>query len=334
MKESMLRAFGIAATLTACAGSAHAHGTVCLARNDVSPSVSSSLTNVPPAGSNPNYHAYRFVPSNNVFPHSAWVYSGSPNRADYMRIEIWTDTGGAPGTRIAGGAMASPQSTNARWLGSNFESLIMLQLNTPYWFVWVEPGESIVPEEPGSTDQLTRYRRTGTGAWVAAGSGAAKIRLFCGDTIDSASVSRVGFPCSSALDRQPYAWTNDSPEVGNSTFGIEGVHLPNSAASWLLLGFNPGFVPIPMQPLGASFGCSLYVAGTVSFSGTTGAAEIGDLPASPRPPAAGHVRFPLAIPNNAGLAGLFFSAQIVSMDPPSGSPLPLVFSNGLHITIQ
>ncbi len=318
----------------AVAGSTSAHGTVCMSRNDQNATVSTALTTPPGPGANPNYHAYRFVPTNNLFPHSAWVFTGSPNRFDYMRIEIWSDNGGAPGSRIAGGAMAAPQSADARWLGSNFESLIFLQLNTPYWFVWVEPGESIIPEEPGSADLLPRYRRVGNGAWTATGSGAAKIRLFCGDTIDSPSVQRVGSPCSSALDQRPYAWTNDEPTVGNAGFGIEGVHLPSAANSWLLLGFDPAFVPIPLQSFGAPFGCNLYVAGNVTLTGSSGAAEIGDPPAIPRPPAAGHVRFPLPVPNNSGLSGLFFSAQIVTFDSASGEALPLVFSNGLHITLQ
>ncbi len=311
-----------------------AHGSTCVTYNDATPNVSSTLTTTPPPGTNPNQHAYRFVLPNNVFPQSGWVFTGSPQRFDYMRIELWTDVGGAPGSRIVSGTMASPQSASARWLGTNFESLTMLTANTPYWFVWVEPGESILAEEPGGADVMPRFRRAGSGAWSPAGSGTPKFRLFCGDSIESKNVLRIGSPCASSLGTWPYAWSNHEPAVGNSEFAVEGVHLPPGSQTWLLLGLDPSFLAVDLQPLiGTPAGCILYVDGAVSWTTDSGVAEIGDLPAVPRPRPAGHVRFPIPIPNDPGISGFTFLAQIVASDPPSSAAVPLIFSNALLILV-
>lgn len=329
-----MRSLGILLAGITCAVPALAHGTVCFAQNDQNTNVSTALTALPSGGALSTSHAYRFTPVRNIFAQAAFVFTASPNRDDFMRLEIWSDAGGTPAGLIASGQVASPQSPNAAWLGANFNGVVQLTRNTAYWFVWVEAGESIVPEEPGGAT-VPSVTRSGYGSWTTAGSRPAKFRIFCGDTIDTPDVRRIGFSCATSLDEQPTAWSNELPTVGNADFAIQGDHLPPSATAWLVVGFDPLFIPVFLQPtIGGPSGCALYTSSEAVFSSTSGVAPIGSPPASARPSPFGHVRYPLPIPNDPTLASTFVTVQIMALDVDASAVIPIVGSNGLQITLR
>lgn len=331
------RAFCAAAALAVAAcvttASVSAHGTICHRENDATTNVGAALTAAVPAGTNRST-AWQFTPLRTSFPQAAWIFTGSPNGNEFMQLEVWTDSAGAPGTRMAYGTCALPQSATPDWRGVNFNTAIQIQIGTPYWFVWIESGDVVVPEEPGGT-LLPKATRTGTGAWSAAGTGAGKIRLFCGDTLEGLDVLRLGTGCGTSFDLRPVAWSNELPNVGNSEFAIEGEHLPPGANAWLAVGFNPNFFPLSLDILiGAPFGCVLFTDTTVVFAGATGSAAVGSGTPGNRPAAYGHVRFPLPIPNDPSLQMLYLSTQILAIDAGAPEPVPVVTTNGLSITVQ
>lgn len=317
--------------LLLAAAAAKAHGTVCLANNDATAAVSGALTQSLSSGA--RVHAWQLFVGRTVFPQAAFLFTASPVRDDYMQLEIWTDSNGAPGVRILHGAMASPQSSAAGWLGANFENTGLLSRNVPYWFVWVEPGDSIVPEEPGGNP--IPYVTLGPNGWSSVQQSPVKLRLFCGDTIDSVEVLRQGFSCGTSFNTQPSAWSNEHPNVGNAGFRIEGVHLPPGENAWMLVGFDPNFIGLALdQLLGAPLFCFLHTEVRAVRSLLVGTAGIGSAPATARPTPSGHVLFPLPIPGDPTLAGTVALVQIVAVDPGANVTLPIVTTNALRITIQ
>lgn len=312
---------------------ARAHGTVCLANNDQTAATSGATTAVPVQGG-AAVHAWRFVPARTTFPRAALLFTGSPLRDDYMRLEVWSDANGAPGTPLMQGAVASPRSVTAAWLGTNFDGVGQLVRDTAYWFVWVEPGDSIVPEEPGGA--TLPYRQLGAnGTWTAARPSPVKLRLFCGDTIDTPAVLRVGSSCLTSSGSEPAAWSNEEPLVGNAAFRVEGVHLPAGSDAWLLIGFTPSWGPLALDLLlGAPPLCLLYTNTRATLRSTVGVSAIGAGPASFRPAPSGHVLFELPIPADQTLPGTVAVAQIITVDSGAAAALPIVATNALQISIS
>lgn len=311
-----------------------AHGTVCAANNDTTAASSGARTPQPTGATARNVHAWQFIPNRAIFPRAALLFTGSANGDDYMRLEIWSDAGGAPGTALLGGTMATPRSATASWRGTNFASTGFLSRFTPYWLVWVEAGDSFMPEEPGG-QQIPYRQLAADGSWTPMAMSPAKLRVFCGDTLDSPEVLRIGVGCATAGGAVPSAWSNELPTVGNADFAIEGVHLPPGARCWLLIGFDPTFTQLSLeQLLGAPFGCFLHTEVRASRQGMSGTAGIGSGAPGARQAPAGHVRYPLPLPPDPGLAGLVVTLQIAATDLAAAVALPLITTNSLQLTLQ
>lgn len=305
----------------------------CVSFNDASPAVSTSVTASPFVGLNPSSRAYQFTVANPVTVLSASLFTGSPFRDDYMRLEVWDEdaTTGAPGNRLATGTMFSPLSATAHWLGCNFDNAVSLTPGTNYWFAMIDSGGSIVPEEPNGLNPLVRKTRVAQNNWSSStNTGAAKFRLFC-DLYPANIDANFGAPCFTSGGQLATAFSNDVPQAGNAGYGIEGTNLPAGSTAFLLLGYDPN---TPSTPLGPFFpaGCFLNTNIFVAIPGQTGIAEIGDQPSSPRPSPFGHVRF--SVPLNSVGAGVFLSAQIVGVDGGSTAAIPYVTSNAIRITTR
>jgi hypothetical protein len=313
----------------ALAAALSAQAPPCFSANDANTSVSTSITASPFVGLNPNSRAYQFSPTTSIAPLSASIFTGSPLRDDYMRLEIWDEdtSTNLPGNRIAVGTFSSPLSPTANWLGTNFDTAPQLNAGTNYWLVWIDSGGSIIPEEPGGVS-LPRTTRASNRPWGTVAAGALKFRLYC-NLFDTQVRASVGAPCATATNQLPTAFTNDTPTAGNTAFGIEGTNLPAGSTAWLLIGVNPN---AGSTPLGAAFppGCSLHTDIIAAIQGSTGIAEIGDQPSTPRPSPFGHVRFPTPL-TTLTTSGIFFSAQLVALDGAASAPVPLVLSNALGI---
>ncbi|MBK8976187.1 MAG: hypothetical protein IPM29_09685 [Planctomycetes bacterium] len=313
------------------AAAAAAQSPPCLGFNDTNTSVSTGITASPFVGLNPNSRAYQFTVPAPLTPLAATIFTGSPIRDDYMRVEIWDEDPATmrPGNRLVRGTFSSPLSTTARWQGANFDT-VPPQLNpgTNYWFVWIDSGGSIIPEEPGGVT-LPRVTRAASNAWSATvGSGACKFRLYC-SYLDGQSVVPVGSPCAWSSGQAPTVFTNDAPFAGNAAFGVEGTNLPPGAACWIFVGIDPNFTSNPLGPLFGP-GCTQHTDLAIVVGSTTGVAEIGDQPSSPRPSPFGHVRF--SLPLTPLPAGVFFAVQLAGFDAGAPYAVQLALTNGLRIT--
>jgi hypothetical protein len=303
----------------------------CVSFNDANTNVSTSTTASPFVGLNPSSRAYQFTVASPVTVLSASLFTGSPFRDDYMRLEVWDEDSatGAPGNRLTTGTMFSPLSTTANWLGCNFSNAVSLTPGTNYWFAMIDSGGSIVPEEPNGATPLTRKTRASQNAWSSsAATGAAKFRLFC-DLYPENIDANFGAPCFTSSGQLATAFSNDVAQAGNPNYGIEGSNLPAGSTAFLLLGWDPNAAS---TPLGSFFpaGCFLSTNIFAVIPGQTGVAEIGDQPSSPRPSPFGHVRF--SVPLTTVGAGVFLSAQIIGVDGSSNAAIPYVTSNAIRVT--
>lgn len=315
-------------TIAVLGATLHAQSAPCASYNDTNTSVSTSLTASPFVGLNPNSRAYQFTPSTSLAIQSAAIFTASPIRDDYMRLEIWDEdtVTGKPGNRMVVGSMRSPVSATANWLGTNFDGVALLSPGTNYWFVWIDSGGSIVPEEPGGI-VLPRTTRASTNAWGTIGSGAAKFRLFCG-LLDGLGVTNYGNPCLTSSSQVPTTFTNESPVAGSTTFGVSGTNLPPGASAWLLVGIDPNYVSTPLGGLFPA-GAAAHTDIVVAIPGTTGTAEIGSQPSAPRPVPFGFMHFSLplvGVPANA-----FLSFQMIGIDAGSAAFIPLVTANAVRV---
>jgi hypothetical protein len=134
-----------------------------------------------------------------------------------------------------------------------------------------------------------------------------------------------GSACAGGYDNVPVLGGREAPAAGNAGFALELHGAAPGAAAFLLLGANPGFVPIDLAPLGAP-GCTLLVDPALSLTVTTssGVPQRGD----------GAARFALPLPADASLRGAQLQAQAAVADPAARRALPLTLTNGLRVTIR
>ena len=309
-----------------------AQSSPCVAFNDTNTNVSNGITGSPFVGLNPNSRAYQFTVQSPQLAQSAAIFTGSPIRDDYMRLEIWDEDPNTqrPGNRLATGTMASPMSMTAHWLGTNFDFATILSPNTNYWFVWIESGASIVPEEPGGV-ALPRTTRATTNPWGTVGSGAAKFRIYC-NLYEQNVRSVYGPSCVTSSGEAPATFANSAPTITNTDFGVEATNLPAGTTAWLLLGGDPNAAQTPLGPLFPA-GCHQNTDILVAVPGTVGVAEIGDQPSTPRPLPFGYIRYSLPL-NLAGGTGIFLAAQVAAIDGASTASVPLVTTNAIRFVTQ
>jgi len=300
----------------------------CESLNDANTVVSTGLTFSPFVGSNPNSTAYQFSPANTIAVQSAAIFTASPLHDDYMRIEIWSDdtVNNEPMARMAVGTFFSAMSANARWLGANLDTTVVLNPGTNYWINWIESGASIPPEEPGGV-ALSRRQRSASNPWGTLGSGELKFRLFCGP-LDAQGVANEGSGCAASNLQIATTHTNDAAMSLNGGFGVEGNNLPAGASVVLLVGIDSNFSSTPLTSFPA--GCQLNTDIAAFVAGTAGTAEIGDQPTTPRPVPFGFLRF--SLPLTTVQQGAYFSVQCFGLDMGAAAVVPFVSTNGVRVT--
>ncbi|MFT4515353.1 MAG: hypothetical protein ACI89X_003185 [Planctomycetota bacterium] len=302
----------------------------CISANDTTNNTTGAISSTPFGGG--NGHGWQFTPTQTVVLFSAEIITENQfvSNRGFMSLEIWdTNFIFQPGQRLGGGTFEIDPSLPLEWHGANFDIPVVLNAGQTYWFVWIEPGGSELPIEPGGIT-ATYVRRSGAGWATQATSTAPKWRGYCSQ-LDSAAVAPVGFGCPTSAGTLPGMMTNYEPTVGNTDFQLEASGFLPGTVGLMILGTNPGWVSLPVP--GAP-GCSLVTDALVTLTVTTGTGNEASSQQPIGPGFAGHCVFPFAIPANALLSGTVIGSQFAMLDLAIGTPLPLVFSNGLQWTIQ
>ena len=295
----------------------------CFSLNDANTLIVNSTTSYGFGGQ--NTQAWQITPTNNFVCYSAQVFTRNTGLTGnrFMILEIWSDAGGLPGTRLGGGAWRIVNARPHAWQGADLDQPVVIVANTPLWLAWIDPGFSTPPVEPGGIAAPGATRST-AGVWSTAAASAPKLRLFCG-LLDDAYSQPFGAGCAQSTGLFSSMFTNEQPTLGNAGFFFETSGNPSGGAVFLVIGFDPTWISLPVAGLPA--GClqntdlvaSLFVlAGTGNTRGPT---------------CAGYVSVPLPIPLDPGLTGQMISAQAVPHDPGSAAPLPFATSNAQRIVL-
>lgn len=298
----------------------------CLSLNDQTNTVTANITAAGFSGF--NSVAYQFTPAASTVVFAGHLYTGNVAfTPGFYSLEVWDDNGsGLPGTRLGGGTWQMAPGLLVSWQGANFDAVVALNQGQNYWLVWNEPGGSRLPYEPGGVTMP--YARKVGANWVAqATPQPVKWRLFC-NYLDGVNVTSNGSPCASASNRLGTAFTNETPNVGNAAFKIEGTGFGPGALAVFVVGWDPLFTssPLPGFPAGCSQNTDALVS-TIGFTGT------GTVRSNLTVGASGHVTYPFAIPADPGLVGSFFAAQIACIDAANTAPIPFVTSNAVRFTL-
>ena len=293
----------------------------CVSLNDLTTANSGAVTGFAFAG--PESLAWQFTPPQNIVIESAQIYTRNQFLARDMVLEIWSDNNNLPLARLGGGAWKILTTAPADWHGTNFDAAVPLGQGLSYWLVWIEPGTSLIPVEPGGNSRPSA-RQSGGGAWLQRTADAPKFRLFC-NQLDAMNVTPSGPSCSSPVGLA-VAHTNQAPTVGNANFLLDACGLRPATPALMLVGFQNGWSPVPLPggPPGAFFNVDPFMLVT----GTTGSGNVRSTTGSN-----GHVFFPLPIPGVPQLVGLYVGLQVAALDSSFAVPLPFVTTNGLRLTI-
>lgn len=293
----------------------------CASLNDQNTNVSTAITSYGFAG--PNVRGWQFIPQTTIVAQAVQLYTGNTQLTGsrFMTVEIWSENPATnlPMTRLAGGTWQISSALGNSWQGANLDAVTPMVASTPYWIVWIDPGFSTLPIEPGGVAVPTAL-----GSWTSTAASALKCRLFCG-LLDGQNVSPFGSPCAGSTGRLGTVFTNQAPTVGNAGFTFEGTGFPSGVFAILALGRNPNWISIPVP--GLASGCMQNTDIFVDTFGTIGTGNTRG------PTAAGQVTFALAIPPIAAVAGTFVAAQIAALDTGLTAPIPLMVSNALRVTV-
>ncbi len=315
--RSLLLALGV------CASTLSAQTAACDSLNDSTSNVANFISSR--NSTRPNSWGWRYVPSSVKLARGLRIYTGNAFTTGFMQLEVWDEdsTTLMPGKRLAGGTFYAPKSSTGEWLGTNLDRNLVLQPNTPYWFVWVEIGWSVFPTEPGGTSMPAAARWDGA-MWVASTTNQLKFRLYC-SFIDTKGAVVAGTACTGAASGIGTAFSNLTPNIGNADYRVEGSGLPSGAPTLILLGAVANF---PSVPLGsAAPGCFLNTDIVFTIAGITGNGDVRT------PAAAGHLFAPLPIPNNPVLVGTYVGMQFAALDSASQNALPFVLTNAVRTTV-
>ncbi len=324
-RSSLLLAGLVIATLSAALQAQQ-----CEQLNAATPLVTGAVTPAPFPPQTSNQTGWCFTATQTMTVRSGALFTNSVAQNDFMRVEVWTDVYGFPGVELAAATYRSPQSTTQDPWGFVFDRPFPITAGGLYWIIWIESGNSQIPEEPGGVLLPKITRPSSAAPWLPTAPAALKF-ILCDTLLDSRGVTAVGSPCLSSAGRLGAIFTNESPSSGNRQFNVEASGFPAGATAVLFFGLTPGFTPQPLAPLGFPAGCELYGAPALTLLAPIGTAAIGAPPATPRPNPAGHFVFRLPIPS--GAAGTFFSTQVFALDAGSPAPIPMIASNGLNITV-
>ncbi|MBK8097993.1 MAG: hypothetical protein IPK26_12850 [Planctomycetes bacterium] len=297
----------------------------CLAFNDANTNVNANIVTSYGFGGQ-NSLAWQITPQTTLAVLAAQIYTRNTALTGdrFMMLEIWSDNNGLPGSRITGGAWRIVNARPFAWQGTDFDGVAVLNANTPYWVVWVEPGFSNPPLETGGFDVLPKTQRTGTGAWGAVTNESPKIRLFC-NQFDSPHMSMYGPFCFTSGGSLPSVFSNEDPAIGNATFLLETSGSPSGVPVFVALGLDPTYVSNwpGLTPPGC-FQNTDIVEALLLTSGTGN---------SRGPTCASHASVTLAIPADNALIGLTLAAQSVPFDAGAMAPLPFATSSAARFVL-
>lgn len=286
-------------------------------------------------GALPNRRGFQFTVPQNITVAAAEICTSNASVPGFHRLELMTDSGGRPsGNQLTRGTWKIDVGAPDRWQGTDFDRPASLLANTPYWLVWNDPGQSSMPQPLSGAVYLpiANYDAI-TDTWTLPSSlHALPFRLYSG-RLDRQGVVQHGEPCAGFLNRIGTLYANQDPTLGNAGFRLEGSGYPGGGLAFLVIGFDPLFqsLYLPGTPISPRTpqGCFLHTEALTTLTGITG---LGDVRSAA---AAFHVAFPLPVPATPGLHGLLLTTQIVCVDQGNiVDPLPLMTSNGLHITLH
>ena len=144
--------------------------------------------------------------------------------------------------------------------------------------------------------------------------------------VNAPGINPIGSGCADGYGNVAVIGGRHTPTLGNASFAIEAVGLPPAARVMFIVGVQKAYTSLDLKVMGAP-GCFLHsdmllTAYSQSSSGDAARAE-------------GRFTMPLPIPNLPALKGFFFRTQVGALDAsPGARPFPVVFTNGLGITIQ
>lgn len=295
----------------------------CFSLNDANTNVSGSVTAYGFAGQ--NTVAWQITPTTPLVVQAAQVYTRNALLTGdrFMILEIWDDAAGLPGNRIAGGAWRIVNARPNAWQGANLDQLAILQANAPVWLVWREPGSSTPPEEPGGTT-VPKARLSGTTWTLLAAQAAPKVRLFC-NQLDDTNTVPFGSGCASSTGFFSTVFTNEQPTLGSAGFFFETSGNPAGAPVFLVLGFDPSWVPAPVPGLPAGCMQNTDIVATTFVTAGTGTTR--------GPTCAGYASFYMPLPTDPAFSGFQIAVQAVPYDAAAAAPLPFAASNAQRITL-
>ena len=310
-------------TLCLLLSAAAAQTPPCFSLNDANTSVTGNITSYGFAGQ--NVQAWQITPTTNFIAWSAQVFTRNALLTGdrFMILELWSDVGGLPGVRLGGGTWRIVNARPYAWQGADLDQPVVVVANTPLWLTWIDPGSSTPPVETGGA-VMPRATRSSAGVWTAGAASAPKVRLFCGP-LDDAYSQPFGSGCALSTGQFSSVFTNEQPTLGNAGFFFETSGNPSGGAVFVVIGFDPNWIAIPVP--GFPVGClqNTDVVATLFALAGTGTTR--------GPTCAGYVSAPLAIPFDPGLTGQLLAAQAVPFDAGAVAPLPFATSNAQRIIL-
>ncbi|MFO1077861.1 MAG: hypothetical protein U1E73_09065 [Planctomycetota bacterium] len=307
----------------ALATTAAAQTPPCLAYNDTNTAVSGAVTLYGFAGE--NSFAWQITPTAGAVLLAGQVFTRNTALTGdrFMRLEVWSDNGGAPGSRLCGGAWRIQNARPNAWQGADFDTPAVLAANTPVWVVWVEPGFSTPAEEPGGTP-LPKMTRSGAGSWSTAAASAVKLRLFC-TLLDDTNTVPYGPACLQSTSTYASVYANEAPQLGNNLFAFEMSGIAPSAPVFVVLGFDPLFVSTPVAGLPSGCMQNTDILATTLVFGGTGTTR--------GPTCSNYAELAFPLPGNPGFLGQLIAVQCAPYDAGAAAPLPFAPSNALRVTL-
>jgi hypothetical protein len=150
------------------------------------------------------------------------------------------------------------------------------------------------------------------------------VRLY----VNGAGVQAVGTGCPDG-NRNVGVWGAPAAPALGKIFKVEGFGLPPGQRCMAAFGFQKVFSPVSVANLGAG-GCFLNTDLTLQlFFTTTGANTKQN-----RQLGAGTFSLSAPIPNQNTLKGLLLRSQLLVVDADSKNSFPIIFTNGLVMTVQ
>jgi hypothetical protein len=147
--------------------------------------------------------------------------------------------------------------------------------------------------------------------------------------VNAKEVQAVGTGCPDGNRNVGVFGAPVAPTLGQM-FRLEGFGLPPGQKCLLAFGFQKTFTPTSVAYLGAG-GCFLNtdLSPLQLFLQTTGTNTQKN-----RQLGSGTFTMAAPIPNQASLKGTLFRAQLLVVDPDAKNSFPVVFTNGLVMTVQ